>query len=36
LAISNAWPMVILSFRNPSATGGIRSANLNRPYYVGR
>ena len=29
LAISKAWPMVIWSFRNASATGGMRSASLN-------
>jgi hypothetical protein len=34
LAMSKAWPMVIWSFRNASATGGIRSASLMRPYYV--
>ena len=34
LAISKAWPMVIWSFRNASATGGMRSASLMRPYYV--
>ena len=34
LAISRAWPTVIRSFRNASATGGIRSANRMRPYYV--
>ena len=27
-------PMVIWSFRNASATGGMRSASLMRPYYV--
>src|ERR1700728_1116910 len=32
LAISKAWPMVIWSFRNASATGGIRSASRTRPY----
>lgn len=31
LAISKAWPMVIWSFRNASATGGIRSASRMRP-----
>jgi len=31
LAISKAWPMVIWSFRNASATGGMRSASLMRP-----
>jgi hypothetical protein len=34
LAISKAWPIVIWSFRNTSATGGMRSASLIRPYYV--
>jgi hypothetical protein len=34
LAISKAWPMVIWSFRNASATGGTRSASRTRPYYV--
>ena len=35
LAISKAWPTVIWSFRNASATDGMRSARRMRPYYVG-
>jgi hypothetical protein len=32
LAISKAWPVVILSLRNASATGGVNSVSFTLPY----